>query len=186
MYIHNNDIIDLISDFHGEPLNSVYVAARYGGRNAIIGYADACATCVDDCAKCDCDAGDAVHDWAVALVEGILTMYQLVPRYIAITQLAEVSDLTSQICKDLINSSQHGAFTSGKVATFHSNIPALHDAQWKPLYNIDKVPPYDGVGECSHCKSITTWLVNRGLYRERRDILGNQVTIFEELIKYVC
>ncbi|XP_021967385.2 uncharacterized protein LOC110862501 [Folsomia candida] len=176
--MYTNDIIDLISDFNGEPINCVAVAARYGGLNAVIGYADACATCVDDCAKCDCAAGDAAHDWAVDGTQGMLTTYQLVPRYVAMTQMAEMNHLTGQMYKDLLSSARHGAFTSGKVAKFQSNEPALHDTEWKPIFDMVAIPPYGGTGECSHCQTITTWLVNRGLYRERRNILEKQVRDF--------
>lgn len=176
LYLLSNDIIDLISDFHGEPMNSVSVAARYGGRTAVIGYADACASCVvDDCAKCSCDASDKAHDWASDLAQGVLVIYGLDPRYVAVTQIAELNHLTSQVYKELINSSKHGPFTSGKLAKFYSNVPALHEKEWKPLYNIVIVPPSEGSEECRHCQTIGTWLVNRGLYRERRNILENQV-----------
>ncbi|XP_035702431.1 uncharacterized protein LOC118433982 [Folsomia candida] len=112
------------------------------------------------------------------MVQGILVFFMLKHRYMGVTQMAEMRHFTVQKYKNLTDSYNHAAFTSGRMATFHSNVASLHDDDWKPLYDLVNIPNYSGFGECQHCQIIGTWLLNRCAHRDRRDLVEKEVREF--------
>jgi len=169
MTIRGNEILDVSSDeMTGELFNEVTVAARYGGLPAVINYAEACASVIDDVAGCPC--GDLSHDWATDNAAGISAWAIFCVRYNALTQLNEIAHLTTSKFSTLLAESNHGAFITSRIAVLE-NYGMLHDNNWAPMYKVIYAEPYT-CGNCEHCEVLGKWLVNRCLYRDDREGKG--------------
>lgn len=176
-----DDIIDVMHDIQfKEPFNEIHVAARYGGLSAVINYANGVAATVENVADCNCSAGDDIHDWTLDQAIGTSCFYSLVPRYRAVTQLAEMSYITSAKYELLRSESNHAAFIIRAFAKIDNtkNPGALHDDNWVPIFNMTNIQQNREGEDCQSCKEICKWIIGRCIYRSNRAYFETPVLEF--------